>query len=194
VPLRARMTAPPCTGFFGAAFAVLSLPGAAGLKVRPAPCLRTGTIFLVLGSRSEVSAEREAIESSRAVNRRIRKLLYRFLRQSEAIALCSAVCQPNGSLPKCFRGLCFVVSMNLMESEEELKSEIERLRAENQALKKPGRGQVYLKVSEKGGLSVYGMGRFPVTLYREQWEKLLGMADEIRNFIRENDHSLKKKE
>ena len=81
-----------------------------------------------------------------------------------------------------------------MASEEELKLEIERLRAENEALKKPSRGQVYLKVSEKGGLSVYGMGRFPVTLYREQWEKLLSMADEIRNFIRENDHSLKKKE
>ena len=51
-----------------------------------------------------------------------------------------------------------------------------------------------LKVSEKGGLSVYGLGRFPVTLYREQWEKLLGMADEIRNFIHENDGALKKKE
>jgi len=87
-----------------------------------------------------------------------------------------------------------VVSMNLMASEEELQSEIERLRAENASLKKPARGQVYLKVSEKGGLSVYGMGRFPVTLYREQWEKLLGMADEIRNFIRENDQTLKKKE
>ena len=49
-------------------------------------------------------------------------------------------------------------------------------------------------MSEKGALSVYGLGRFPVTLYREQWEKLLSMADEIRNFIRENDHSLKKKE
>jgi hypothetical protein len=84
--------------------------------------------------------------------------------------------------------------MNRMASEEELKSEIDRLRAENEALKKPARGRVYLKVSEKGGLSVYGMGRFPVTLYREQWEKLLSMADEIRNFIRENDHSLKKKE
>lgn len=81
-----------------------------------------------------------------------------------------------------------------MASEEELKSEIERLRAENESLKKPTRGQVYLKVSEKGGLSVYGMGRFPVTLYREQWEKLLGMADEIRNFIQENDKTLKKKE
>jgi hypothetical protein len=51
-----------------------------------------------------------------------------------------------------------------------------------------------LKVSEKGGLSVYGLGRFPVTLYREQWEKLLGMADEIREFIKTNDGALKKKE
>jgi hypothetical protein len=81
-----------------------------------------------------------------------------------------------------------------MASEEELKAEIERLRAENQALKKPARGQMSLKVSEKGALSVYGLGRFPVTLYREQWEKLLGMADEIRSFILENDGALKKKE
>ena len=81
-----------------------------------------------------------------------------------------------------------------MASEEDLKAEIERLRAENEALKKPTRGQVFLKVSEKGGLSVYGLGRFPVTLYREQWEKLLGMADEIRTFIQENDSALKKKE
>jgi hypothetical protein len=81
-----------------------------------------------------------------------------------------------------------------MSSEDDLKAEIERLRAENEALKKPTRGQMSLKVSEKGGLSVYGLGRFPVTLYKEQWEKLLGMADEIRNFIRENDHALKKKE
>jgi len=53
---------------------------------------------------------------------------------------------------------------------------------------------VSLRVSEKGALSVYGLGRFPVTLYREQWEKLLGIADEITNFIRENDRALKKKE
>ena len=79
--------------------------------------------------------------------------------------------------------------------EEELKAEIERLRAENLALKKPaGRGQLSLRVSEKGALSVYGLGRFPVTLYREQWEKLLGLSDEIRNFIRDNDALLKKKE
>jgi hypothetical protein len=81
-----------------------------------------------------------------------------------------------------------------MASEEELQAEIERLRAENQSLKKPARGQISMKVSEKGGLSVYGLGRFPVTLYREQWEKLLGMTDEIRAFIRENDGALKKKE
>ena len=50
-----------------------------------------------------------------------------------------------------------------------------------------------MKVSEKGALSVYGLGRFPVTLYREQWEKLLALADQIREFIRENDGALKKK-
>ena len=64
-----------------------------------------------------------------------------------------------------------------MASEEEMKAELERLRAENEALKKPARSPMFLKVSEKGALSVYGLGRFPVTLYREQWEKLLGMAD-----------------
>ena len=74
-----------------------------------------------------------------------------------------------------------------------MQAELERLRAENEKLKRP-RGQMSLKVSEKGALSVYGLGRFPVTLYREQWEKLLGMADEIREFIRDNDSALKKKE
>lgn len=81
-----------------------------------------------------------------------------------------------------------------MPTEEELRAEIERLKAENDQLKKPTRGSMSLKVSEKGALSVYGLGRFPVTLYREQWDKLLGMADHIRQFIQENDHSLKKKE
>jgi hypothetical protein len=84
--------------------------------------------------------------------------------------------------------------MDLMPTEEELKAEIAQLRAENQALQRPARGQLSLKVSEKGALSVYGLGRFPVTLYREQWEKLLGLADEIRTFIQENDQVLKKKE
>ena len=81
-----------------------------------------------------------------------------------------------------------------MPTEEEMQAEIERLRAENEALKKPAHGQMFLKVSEKGALSVYGLGRFPVTLYREQWEKLLAMADQIRQFIHDNTDLLKKKE
>jgi len=79
-------------------------------------------------------------------------------------------------------------------ADEDLKAELERLRAENEALKKPGRGQISIRVSEKGAVSVYGMGRFPVTLYKEQWERLLGAADQIKTFISENDHLLKKKE
>ncbi|MGD0498522.1 MAG: hypothetical protein ABSC23_08795 [Bryobacteraceae bacterium] len=81
-----------------------------------------------------------------------------------------------------------------MPTEEELKAEIERLRAENDALKKPGRGQLSYRVSEKGALSVYGLGRFPVTLYQEQWERLLAAANPILQFIKDNDHLLKKKE
>ena len=69
-------------------------------------------------------------------------------------------------------------------SDEELKAELERLRSENAALKKVGSSPVRMKVSEKGALSIYGMGRFPVTLYKEQWLKLLGMADEISRLHR----------
>jgi hypothetical protein len=81
-----------------------------------------------------------------------------------------------------------------MQTPEEMQAELERLRAENEALKRPTRGQLSLKVSEKGALSVYGLGRFPVTLYREQWEKLLGMQEDIRTFIQTHDSELKKKE
>lgn len=79
---------------------------------------------------------------------------------------------------------------------EDLKAELERLKAENAALKssKPARGTLSMKVSEKGALSIYGMGRFPVTLYKEQWLKLLGIADEIHKFIEDNDSRLKTKE
>ena len=79
-------------------------------------------------------------------------------------------------------------------SDEDLKTELERLRAENERLKGQRARGVSLKVSEKGGVSVYGMGRFPITLYKEQWLKLLDMADEIRAFIRENESSLKTKD
>ena len=75
-----------------------------------------------------------------------------------------------------------------------MKAELERLRAENEALKKRTTRGVSMKVSEKGGLSVYGLGRFPVTLYKEQWTKLLDMSDDIRAFIAENDAKLKTKE
>jgi hypothetical protein len=78
--------------------------------------------------------------------------------------------------------------------DEDLKKELERLKAENEALKgRTGRG-MSLKVSEKGAVSVYGLGRFPVTLYQEQWLKLLEMADEIKTFIAENAGRLKVKE
>ena len=81
-------------------------------------------------------------------------------------------------------------------SEAEMKAELERLKAENEALKKkaPGKQGISLKVSEKGAVSVYGMGRFPVTLYKEQWLKLLDMSEDIRTFIKDNDSVLKKKE
>ncbi len=81
-----------------------------------------------------------------------------------------------------------------MSSEAELKAELERLKAENQALKARGSKGVSMKVSEKGGVSIYGLGRFPVTLYQEQWLKLLDLADDIRAFIKENEGQLKKKE
>ncbi len=81
-----------------------------------------------------------------------------------------------------------------MPTEEELRAELERLKAENAALKARGSKGVSLKVSEKGAVSVYGLGRFPVTLYQEQWLKLLDMSDEIRAFIGENAGKLKKKE
>ena len=68
-------------------------------------------------------------------------------------------------------------------SEEELKAELERLRNENAALKKGASTGIRMKVSEKGAVSIYGMGRFPVTLYKEQWLKLLDMSDDIRAFI-----------
>jgi len=78
-------------------------------------------------------------------------------------------------------------------NETEMKAELERLKAENQALKKAPAKGISLKVSQKGAVSVYGMGRFPVTLYKEQWLRLLDMSDDIRKFIDDNDSQLKTK-
>ncbi len=80
-------------------------------------------------------------------------------------------------------------------ADDETQKELERLRAENEALKASRRpGALSLKVSEKGAVSVYGLGRFPVTLYQEQWEKLLGVTEELRAFIAANRDRLKRKE
>ncbi|MCL2824605.1 MAG: hypothetical protein FWD57_11490 [Polyangiaceae bacterium] len=81
-----------------------------------------------------------------------------------------------------------------MPTEDDLQTELERLRSENELLKsrKPPPA-ISMKVSEKGGVSVYGLGRFPVTLYKEQWNRLLDIADDIRAFLVENDKILKSK-
>jgi hypothetical protein len=79
-------------------------------------------------------------------------------------------------------------------SDDAMKAELERLRQENAALKRGASAGLRMKVSEKGALSIYGMGRFPVTLYKEQWLKLLDMADEIRAFIVANETQLKAKD
>lgn len=78
-------------------------------------------------------------------------------------------------------------------SDEDLEAELERLRSEKAALKKGAATGITMKVSEKGAVSIYGMGRFPATLYKEQWLKLLDMSDDIRTFIAANDGKLKTK-
>ena len=88
------------------------------------------------------------------------------------------------------------IKTEIKAEREDMKAELDRLRAENEALKtkKTNSGTLSMKVSEKGALSIYGMGRFPVTLYKEQWLKLLAIADEIKTFIDANDDRLKTKE
>ncbi len=80
-------------------------------------------------------------------------------------------------------------------ADQDLQAQLDQLRAENESLRAQRRGSpTSMKVSEKGAVSVYGLGRFPVTLYQEQWKKLLDMADEIKTFIAENKDRLKAKE
>lgn len=77
--------------------------------------------------------------------------------------------------------------------EAEMQAELERLRRENESLKQGGERALSFKVSDKGGVSVYGLGRFPVTLYKEQWRKLLEQSTEILKFIAANESRLKSK-
>jgi hypothetical protein len=83
-------------------------------------------------------------------------------------------------------------------AEETAEERLARLEAENKALREQVEqrktGQLRLKVSEKGGLSLYGLGRFPVTLYKEQWQRLLEYAEEIRTFLKDHDSQLKAKD
>ncbi len=81
----------------------------------------------------------------------------------------------------------------MSESDDEMRHELERLRAENEALKAKEKRGTRLQVSEKGGVSLYGMRRFPITFYKEEWERILEMADEIRAFMRDNAGKLKTK-
>lgn len=77
-----------------------------------------------------------------------------------------------------------------------MQAELAKLKAENEALKakQAARNKLTLKLSEKGGVSLYGLGRFPVTLYGSQWERLLGFVDEIRAFLQENADKLATKD
>lgn len=78
-------------------------------------------------------------------------------------------------------------------ADEDIRAELEKLRAENEALKRSSSKGLSLRVSEKGAVSVYGLGRFPVTLYKEQWLRLLDMSEDIKMFIRQNEAQLKSK-
>ncbi len=79
---------------------------------------------------------------------------------------------------------------------EDLQKEIERLKQENEKLKqdKKKSKDIFFKVSQKGAVSAYGLGRFPVTLYQEQWTRLLDKKEDILEFIQENESQLKTKE
>jgi len=81
----------------------------------------------------------------------------------------------------------------MAENDETLAKEVERLRAENEALKARSPRELRLQVSQKGGVSLYGVRRFPVTFYLEEWQRILGMADEIHAFLREHEGELKRK-
>ncbi len=81
----------------------------------------------------------------------------------------------------------------MAENDDELRREVERLRAENDALKTNRARDLRLQVSQKGGVSLYGIRRFPITFYADEWDIVLGMGDKIRTFIKENEGALKRK-
>jgi len=79
------------------------------------------------------------------------------------------------------------------ESNEEMRAELERLRAENEGLKARKTQETRLQVSQKGAVSLYGIRRFPITFYADEWDIVLRMADEVRAFIAQHETELKRK-
>ncbi|MDJ0851428.1 MAG: hypothetical protein QNK04_23885 [Myxococcota bacterium] len=82
----------------------------------------------------------------------------------------------------------------MSDEKEDLQQRIAELEAQLEEEKGKSRKDSYLKVSAKGGVSLYGIRRFPVTFYVEEWSRILDMADEIRAFMRENEGELKRKD
>ena len=85
-------------------------------------------------------------------------------------------------------------SMSHEAHDEVIRAELAKLRAENEALKRATMGRLSCKVTEKGGLSVYGLGRFPTTLYKSQWLKLIANIEQVKAFIEANKDKLATKE
>jgi hypothetical protein len=81
----------------------------------------------------------------------------------------------------------------MSETDEQMQTELERLRAENEALKAKQSRETRLQVSQKGAVSVYGIRRFPVTFYADEWDIILGMEGEIQTFIKEHEGELKRR-
>ena len=81
----------------------------------------------------------------------------------------------------------------MADTDEDMKAELERLRTENLALKEKSKKDMRLQVSTKGAVSLYGIRRFPITFYKDEWETILGKADEIRSFLNEHVDELKQK-
>ncbi len=86
------------------------------------------------------------------------------------------------------------MSEETIKTQEDLAAELEKLKAENASLKRARNAGITFKVSEKGAVSVYGLGRFPVTLYKEQWERLMAASDQLKGFIADNAEKLKVRE
>ncbi len=81
----------------------------------------------------------------------------------------------------------------MSEDDADLRAELEKLKAENEALKAKEKKDVRLQVSQKGAVSLYGIRRFPITFYADEWDTILGMTDDIRAFISEHESELKRK-